>query len=44
MTKPLVMIVEDDPKLGMIYEAALQQAGYTTYLDRDGDKIMDKLS
>jgi DNA-binding response OmpR family regulator len=44
MTKPLVMIVEDDPKLGIIYEAALKQAGYDTYLDKDGDQIMDKLS
>ena len=43
MTKPLAMIVEDDPKLGMIYEMALQQAGYETYLDKDGDQIMLKL-
>jgi DNA-binding response OmpR family regulator len=44
MTKPFAMIVEDDPKLGIIYEAALQQAGYDTYLDKDGDQVMDKLS
>lgn len=43
MTKPFAVIVEDDPKLGIIYEAALQQAGYDTYLDKDGDQIMDKL-
>ncbi len=43
MTKPFAMIVEDDPKLGIIYEAALQQAGYDTYLDTDGDQIMKKL-
>ena len=43
MNKPLAMIVEDDPKLGMIYETALRQAGYDTYLDKDGDQIMKKL-
>jgi len=43
MTKPFAIIAEDDPKLGMIYEAALQQAGYETYLDKNGDQIMDKL-
>ncbi len=43
MTKPFALIVEDDPKLGMIYEMALQQAGYDTYLDKDGDQIMGKL-
>lgn len=43
MTKPFAMIVEDDPKLGMIYETALQQAGYETYLDKDGDQILKKL-
>ena len=43
MTRPFAMIVEDDPKLGMIYETTLQQAGYDTYLDTEGNQIMDKL-
>jgi len=43
MTHPLAMIAEDDPKLGMIYETALQQAGYATYLDKRGDQLVDDL-
>ena len=43
MTKPFAVIVEDDPKLGMIYKTALQQAGYDTYLDNQGNQVMDKL-
>jgi len=43
MNKPLAIIVEDDPKLGAIYETALKEAGYETYLDADGNKIMDHL-
>lgn len=43
MTKPCIVIVEDDPKLGIIYQKALQQAGYDTYLDKDGDQVLGKL-
>lgn len=43
MSSPLAIIVEDDPRLGMIYEMTLQQAGYATCLDKDGDQIMDLL-
>jgi chemosensory pili system protein ChpA (sensor histidine kinase/response regulator) len=43
MSRPLAMIAEDDPKLGMIYEMALHQVGYATYLDKDGDQIVDAL-
>ena len=43
MSKPFALIVEDDPKLGTIYQTALQQAGYETYLDRDGDEVLDVL-
>jgi DNA-binding response OmpR family regulator len=43
MTRPLAIIVEDDPKLGAIYETALQQTGYDTYLDADGNRVMDHL-
>ena len=44
MTKPLALIAEDDPKLGMIYELTLQKAGYDTFLDINGDQIMRKLA
>ncbi|MGC1378762.1 MAG: response regulator [Anaerolineales bacterium] len=43
MNPPLAMIAEDDPKLGMIYETALQQAGYATYLDKGGDQLLNDL-
>lgn len=43
MTKPFAVIVEDDPKLGIIYKTVLQQAGYDTFLDKDGNQVMDKL-
>ncbi len=43
MTLPLAILVEDDPKLGTIYETALHQAGYQTFLDADGDRVMDYL-
>ena len=43
MTRPLAVIVEDDPKLGMIYEMALHQAGYATYIDTNGNQVMDVL-
>jgi CheY-like chemotaxis protein len=36
MTKPFVLIVEDDPKLGRIFSAALEQVGFETALDEDG--------
>lgn len=44
MTKPFALIMEDDPKLGTIYETTLQQAGYSTFLDRDGNQILDQLT
>jgi len=44
MSKPLALIAEDDPKLGMIYELTLQKAGYDTFLDVNGDQIMHKLA
>lgn len=44
MTRPLALIMEDDPKLGMIYEMTLQQAGYDTFLDKEGNQILDKLA
>ena len=44
MSKPLALIAEDDPKLGMIYELTLKKAGYDTFLDGNGDQIMGKLA
>jgi DNA-binding response OmpR family regulator len=43
MNKPLAVLVEDDPKLGIIYETALKQAGFDTFLDIDGNQVMDYL-
>jgi DNA-binding response OmpR family regulator len=37
MTSPYALIIEDDPKLGVIYQTALQQAGYETDLDENGN-------
>jgi DNA-binding response OmpR family regulator len=36
MTQPYALIIEDDPKLGVIFQTALQQAGYETGLDENG--------
>jgi len=38
MTQPYALIIEDDPKLGMIYQTALQQTGYETDLDENGNR------
>lgn len=32
------LIIEDDPRLGEIFSMALQNAGFETYLDPDGDR------
>jgi DNA-binding response OmpR family regulator len=37
MTEPYALIIEDDPKLGMIYQTTLRQAGYETDLDENGN-------
>jgi DNA-binding response OmpR family regulator len=37
MTQPYALIIEDDPKLGTIYQTALRQAGYETDLDENGN-------
>ena len=37
MTQPYALIIEDDPKLGAIYETTLQHAGYETALDENGN-------
>lgn len=38
MTQPYALIIEDDPKLGTIFQTALQQAGYETDLDENGNR------
>jgi DNA-binding response OmpR family regulator len=38
MTQSYALIVEDDPKLGVIFQTALQQAGYETDLDESGSR------
>lgn len=37
MKPPFALIIEDDPKLGKIFEATLQRAGFETALDANGD-------
>ena len=36
MTQPYAIVIEDDPKLGAIYQTVMQQAGYETDLDNNG--------
>jgi DNA-binding response OmpR family regulator len=38
MTLPLALIIEDDPNLGTIFETAMQNAGFDTALDPDGNR------
>lgn len=38
MTSLYALVVEDDPKLGVIYQTTLQQAGYETDLDANGNR------
>ena len=44
MTQPFALIIEDDPKLGMIFESTLQKAGFETSLDPDGNRYSNLLS
>ena len=37
MKKPLVLIIEDDPMTGMVFQKTMQQAGFETNLDPDGN-------
>lgn len=37
-SQPCALVIEDDPKLSQIYTAALQQAGFDTALDINGNK------
>ena len=38
MTQPYALIIEDDPKLGMIYQTTFQQVGYETDWDESGNR------
>lgn len=38
MTQPYALVLEDDPKLGVIFQTALRQAGYETDLDENGNR------
>lgn len=44
MAKPVILIIEDDPKLAMIYQVTLQQIGFDTALDPDGNQYQAILS
>ena len=44
MTKPFVLIIEDDPKLVVIYQMALQQIGFDTLLDAVGNQFMSMVT
>lgn len=35
---PLALILEDDPQLGKVYQAALRNAGFTVQIDPNGDQ------
>lgn len=43
MTIPLALIIEDDPKLGQIFSAALKGVGFETTLDQDGTQYRSLL-
>jgi two-component system KDP operon response regulator KdpE len=38
MPQPYALVIEDDPKLGSIYQTALKQVGYETDLDANGNR------
>ena len=44
MNAPFALIIEDEPKLGVIYETVLKQAGYETEVIRRGDEALKRLS
>jgi DNA-binding response OmpR family regulator len=44
MTKPYALIIEDDPKLGVIFQTALQQAGFDADVDQTGKHFSARLA
>ena len=43
MTHALALIIEDDPKLGAIYQTIVEQAGYIAEIIQTGDQAMKRL-
>ncbi|CAG0929967.1 Transcriptional regulatory protein BaeR [Thermoflexales bacterium] len=43
MTHLTALIIEDEPKLGVIYDTVLRQAGYETEIIRRGDEALQRL-
>jgi len=43
MTKPLALIIEDDPRLAGIFTYVLQAAGFEAEMIRDGQTAKDRL-
>lgn len=43
LNSPYAVIIEDDPKLSMIYQITLEQAGYRTALDINGNNYRSLL-
>ncbi|WKZ35261.1 MAG: response regulator [Anaerolineales bacterium] len=44
MTRPSALIIEDDPKQGVIFQVALQQAGFDADVDQDGKLFAERLA
>jgi DNA-binding response OmpR family regulator len=44
MNKPSALIIEDDPKLGVIFQVALQQAGFDVEVDQSGKHFSRRLA
>jgi DNA-binding response OmpR family regulator len=44
MLQPYALIIEDDPKLGTIYQTTLRGAGYETDLDENGSNYRSLLN
>jgi DNA-binding response OmpR family regulator len=43
MSKPNALIIEDDPRLGAIYDTVLKQAGFETEIIQRGDEALQRL-
>lgn len=44
MNPPVALIIEDDPKLGKVYETVVQQNGYQSLWIQFGDEALQQLS
>ena len=43
MSKPYALIIEDDPRLGLIYDTVLKQTGFQTEIIQRGDEALKRL-